>query len=502
MSTASAGRRVNVHPPVLSEDIMRIALEMICVRPWVDDALWHKYCMIGRRAWLADTLTVSRVWYIAGLPILYRAVELNPKQERRIDLLLRTLRLQPALARYIHVLRPCVRSDQVALQHQSTSRDRTLLPLPGIPFVTAKGRARQATARRLRKLRAVLSMCSNSNELVMDAEDLSSIAPSLAVMAAHLKSIGFQDAGRVDMAQFGRVADWSALRKLRLDASSSSWVRCGGYHEEIPSFDVSIFAPMTRLVALELLGWTGSEFLLEILTILRGSLRSLACNQPFAAMPSTEWLAPVRNSLTTLVLYIGYETPLNELSSLTAVKSLKLILISERRLDLGTEQRTGRMFPPSLQEIEWDVWSGAPQQQLSERWTRPALGAFDSGWLPKLRTLRLRIDIRYSPEIQRWKDTVSSLSNVCEMRGLMLEPEYETNFNCVGTPDVFASAAWVRHQEREFTAKWVEMQRTMDLSLWAPANDYTAKVGCFIRDLAYYIAYISYCCCHFARLWD
>jgi len=91
----------------LPVDVVHLVLDEII--DWKDEPLWHLHGMCGRCTWLAEVFHVSRAWYISGLTLLYRHIEISPHDETSLDLLLRTLRRR----RDSLVQRPgCSMSDQ------------------------------------------------------------------------------------------------------------------------------------------------------------------------------------------------------------------------------------------------------------------------------------------------------------------------------------------------------------------------------------------------------
>ena len=88
----------------LPVDVIQLVLDEII--DWKNEPLWHLHGMRGRCAWLANAFRISWVWYAAGLPVLYRLIEISPHDETTLDLLLRTLRRRPELAGLIRIVWP------------------------------------------------------------------------------------------------------------------------------------------------------------------------------------------------------------------------------------------------------------------------------------------------------------------------------------------------------------------------------------------------------------
>jgi len=92
---------VSIRLPV---DVVRLVLDEII--DWKDEPLWHMHEMRGRCTWLAEVFNVSRAWYIAGLSLLYRLIEISPHDETTLDQLMCTLRRRPDLAELVRIVRP------------------------------------------------------------------------------------------------------------------------------------------------------------------------------------------------------------------------------------------------------------------------------------------------------------------------------------------------------------------------------------------------------------
>jgi len=95
--TAMVSRRLPV-------DVVQLVPDEII--DWKDEPLWNLHGMRGRCTWLAEVFHVSRAWYAAGVPLLYRLIEISPHDETVLDLLLRTLRRRLDRAGLIRIVRP------------------------------------------------------------------------------------------------------------------------------------------------------------------------------------------------------------------------------------------------------------------------------------------------------------------------------------------------------------------------------------------------------------
>ena len=340
-------------PPRLPVDVVQIVLDELFI--WEDDTLLHLYGVVGRRVWLANVLTISRAWYAAVVPLLYRTIEFYPADRVTLDLILRTFRRRPHLARFVRVLKP--------YEREYSNRDPRVDPRAKyfrdwgrilIMEWMLKDRDERRKARHMRKLTALAKMCTNLEELHIDSSDVHDFQPVLKTVALQLRRLVLEAAHRLDMAALHAAADWSNLRSLKLDASKKFELGRSRKHGIISSRDISVFETMTSLVELEVLGWVTPRYMRDILQLLRQTLRSLACNQLVAGMQPSEWLAPVKHTLHKLTLYVHAKEPVCNLSSLTAVKVLDIVILDDTDIHHGatTFSRSQSRFPPTVEKLE------------------------------------------------------------------------------------------------------------------------------------------------------
>ena len=478
------GRTSSTMPTRIPSDVIRNILDGLLV--WPDETLIHYHGMLGRRNWLAHAMTTSHAWYTAGLPLLYKTIEIKPKDELTLNLLLRTFKRRPELCALVRNLRPYER-DYNGRGRRARKGDFFNFVQPNIPFVTERGRAQWALERRTRKWNAVMNMCRNVGALLIDAEDLQHFAPGLSHSVHRLQRVAFENADRLDLTQFSQVCDWSALRSLRLDASGHFWKHNGSGHESMPRLEAAQFSQMSRLEELEILGWVTPSIMRDILLVVRSSLRTLTCHQYYGAFTTEEWLAPVASTLVKLSLLVHCDTPMSDLSSLTALKVLRLVMIGGHSNPTAQVPNPQTSFPPVVETVEWDILEMimAPHQAL--RRIHDLMDAFDFGAVPNLKAVFVRAPTRYPQDEDRWTggrlpqdlpDEFSSwLSEVGSANGNYVQRiedcvrqrrvncrfVFVTDFNCVlpkDPRDVFAESSWTFHdrKEREQRGRITRMQ--------------------------------------------
>jgi len=465
---------------------------------WEDDTLLHLYGVIGRRAWLAQVLTISHTWYMAGLPFLYQVIDICPTDEMTLDLLLRTLRKQPQLASLVRVFKPYKR-EYGRLRLQINSRAQPVRDWERLPILEdmLKDRDKRKNARCMHKIATLARIFINLDELLIDSADVLNLRSALKAVAYRLPRLVLDATRHLKMSEL-HIADWSNLRSLTLDASQKlEWGR-EERHKDMYGLHTTSFATMTNLVELEVLGWVWPQNMRDILHILRRTLRSLACNQLVEPMLPFQWLAPVATTLHKLTLFIHADELMCDFSTLSAVKELRIAVLKKAYMMHrvpGASERRWR-FPPAVERVEWMFFDWIQPDKIQER-IDTHLSASRCGTTPNLHTIAVRFTANMYTNANSWDTLSQALQLQCSERGLnykMLIDQVCTYFDPKDPRDVFALAVHARilsrvqqAQNREASANQKSrMQRGL-------ARAGRSVVRTWMRCLC--VAWCCCCCC-------
>jgi len=285
-----------------------------------DESLMHLYGMLGRREWLAQAVTISRAWYKACFPSLYRVIEIAPTDETTLDLLLRTLRRRSEFAALLRIRRPYDRPRRDARICPNNTTHR------GWRFWSKETSVEARTVRCVYKFIALARICINLEELHFGLPSVPQLMPVMNQVESRLRRLIVTGGRDLDMWLLGYIrADWSNLRSLKL--SMAQPLQLGIHWRQyfyLP--DATVFASMTNLVELELLGFVEPEQLRDVLNAVRCTLRTLACYQICPDYTPAAWLAPVNATLRKLTLYMHYYGSLGGLSCLTSLRELHVVV--------------------------------------------------------------------------------------------------------------------------------------------------------------------------------
>ena len=247
----------------------------------------------------------------------------------------------------------------------------------------------------MHKFGALLKLCTNTDELVIDSSDVPKFSSVLKKTAPRLNRLVLEAAHRLDMTKLAQVADLSTLRSLRLDASVHYRLGRGGKHSNMCLPDVGNFVSMTRLSELEIVGTVPPQCMRDILQVLRGTLRSLTCDNLDRGRGLTDWLSPVRTSLLNLRIFVHGDEPMCDLGHLTALKRLHILISCNKYVD--TSRQTAYLcsptFPPSVERVEWACLDGVLTPNLAKQRARDLMTAHDIGAVPRLRTIVICISL-------------------------------------------------------------------------------------------------------------
>ena len=466
---------------------------------WEDDTLLHPYGVIGRRAWLAQVLTISRAWYMAGLPFLYRVIDICPTDEMTLNLLLRTLRKRTQIASLVRIFKPYKREyGRRELQINSNAqlvRDWERLP---ILEDMLKDRDKRKKARCMRKIATLARMFINLDELLIDSADVRNLRSALKAVAHRLPRLVLEATSYLKMSQLHAIANWSNLRSLTLDASQKlEWGRAER-HKDMYGLHTTSFATMTNLVELEVLGWVWPQNMRDILHILRRTLRSLACNQLVERMLPFQWLAPVATTLHKLTLFIHADELMCDFSTLTAIKELRIAVLRDaHKMYRGPGASEWRWpFPPAVESVEWMFFDWIPSDKI-QKWVDTLLSAARYGTTPNLHTIVVRVPANMYSKANSWHTLSHALQLQCSERGLNYKMHVDQDciyFDPKDPRDVFALAVHARilsrvqqAQNREASANQKSrMQREL-------ARAGRSVVRTWMRCLC--VAWCCCCCC-------
>ena len=423
-------------------DVMRVVLEAAHVNP--DHTLWDEHGRRRRAAWFADTLRVSRTWYIAGQQSLYYRVEIVSQPDYSVVLLVRTLLQKPHLARMIKVLH---------LQNTATTKrmeESTESLVPSIPFITETGR-RTRRKKKEKILPRLLGLCTSLTDLCLDRLDLTELTPVLESIGFSLERIEIRRTHELTDTQWEslvRSEFWRNQRAIRFHATNPTMGR--RTHEEIDGLDTSFLGTddvkciggFTRLQELEIIGFTKAENLWAMLCVVQPTLTALRCDQ--AENGSNLWLAPVATTLQTLDISIRPFTPLVDLSLLTRLEHLTVRILP------GTRRRpthTPCFTPPCITLLitvfelhvseRFDPWMAAV-------YIREVLQAFDFGVLPNLACIAVTSLMNAPGQLNDWMPAAYLLAEIVQRRGLKfrLNVRYEMHH-----PDMHKIDCFVRERQ-------------------------------------------------------
>jgi len=398
-------------------------VQLICdeLFAWEDDSLWHLNGMLGRRAWLSQALRTSKFWYTLGLPLLYRTIDIVPTDEVTLDLLLRTLRRCPNIAALVRTFRPYDRQYR-SRDTDSTFRNGFFKDWEGFQFKKAmfEDRDSQLQQRRLRKLTALVKMCSNLDELGIQSHDVQDFDPVLKQASRRIQRLVLESAHRLNTAALVSAADWSNLRSLKFDGSGrfeNATRRQGRYLDAI---DVACFARMANLVELEILGWVQPQRMRDILHALRHTLRSLTCYQLQPGTIPCDWLAPISGTLRELSLLVQAWEWICDLSSMTAIKVLRIHIMSNshQRYEQNTRRRPQPRFPRGVERVEWLFLDSTGTPNAAEERVEDLITAFQRSTVPNLKTVVVNVNLHAEDREADWLDFIRDFQLQCTQHDL------------------------------------------------------------------------------------
>jgi len=402
----------------LPADVLFTVLGFAYARP--EPSAARKYTFKTRRAWFASTFLVASAWYAAGQPILYRRIAVSFQEDWQFDSLLRTLTssngaAEETLAQKIHELFIGNHRHEVIPEYEKA------FPVPGIPIITQKGRRGWRRKRKYDKLRRLLGICFSLKRLEVYAIHISKLAPALEELwvrhrrLEHLEVYDMNSKFHTLWSDLAQFTFWSHLPALTIHASPNH--RTYGN----PSWKlVDLPLPLKggRLMSLEIFAHVHAGVLQDILLSASLTLRTLICNetiQIFSDQINATTFGPVAKTLTSLTLTLESIDKLGNISSMTALICLTLVLKScERQLPRG-RPLSMCVFPPNLQTIEWRAKAGVDPWILAER-VRDTLHAFDGDRLVGLRSIIVTATLQSSKEVSLWTILAALLQGITKTR--------------------------------------------------------------------------------------
>jgi len=493
---------------LLPIEIVQAILGSIYLPP--DERAWSLPGFIGRRRWLAATLHVSRNWLAAGLPVLYRRIEISPyKNPKQTALLIRTFSKRRDLARLVHEIRFEQRPLFLGSPERYAKPKRVFCgiggqawakpPQPRIPFTPTK-REKAARARRV-AMRKIAECCEHATILRFDAENTAhatEVLDAVDLLAQRIEVLEVYGSSRGVISHIMRVGPWPHLRVLAL-GSWNLWI-----DSEAGESLVTEFAKcFPQLTSLDIGNITNSVPSLYDMLKARGStLRSLRCGFRFGSsqrldFQRAEYLTVVQSGLTELSIACESTDILPNLASYTSLNLLEVVLRYRQRDHHDNTLWAGNTpvgaFPPLIETIKWIVSHvTSPKADSVVPRIQATFAAIDAGVLPCLKHVHLHFDVQKDTGLNAWTSLVSNLSHSASQRGVCFQ------FTVTILP------ANAEDEDDGFAQREIAMARrpirckepsTLQLIGKVTLQCLNCLWGCICC-----ISYVGCCCCFTARL--